>query len=92
MLQLDESELCHLHAVDQGRIHRLRSAPQGFSFLFLDWKKNTFECLASSEGALAWALKGERKVAELKSKKRPLYRQRQVRKYGGVLIEMTLDG
>ena len=50
------------------------------------------ECLASFEGALAWALKGERKVAELMSEKRPLYRQRQVRKYGGVLIEMTLDG
>ena len=58
----------------------------------MDWKKSTFEYLASFEGALAWALKGERKVAELKSKKRPLYRQRQVRKYGGVLIEMTLDG
>ena len=57
---------------------------------FWDWKKSTFECLASFEKALAWALKGERKVAELRSEKRPLYRQRQVRKSSGVLRNDTI--
>ena len=87
LLQLNESELCHLHTVHQGGIHRLRSAPK--VSIFLDWKKSTFECLASFEGALAWALKGERKVAELKSKKRPLYGQRQERKSSGILRNDT---
>ena len=59
------------------------------SFFYFWIEKNTFECLASSEGALAWALKGERKVAELKSKKRPLYGQRQVRKSSGILRNDT---
>ena len=87
LLQLNESELCHLHTVHQRGIHRLRSVPKVLIVFGLE--KSTFECLASFEKALAWALKGERKVAELRSKKRPLCRQRQVRKSSGVLRNDT---